>query len=131
MAAAGLDDSAVAVAPAYSRAAGQAATAVLLNARPGLTAIAASNDLLALGAYQELKRRGLSCPRDISVVGYNDMPLVDMVDPPLTTVRIAHAEMGRAAARQLLERLAEADIAACVQFMPVELVARSSTRRVI
>ena len=128
MVAAGLDASSIVVAPAYSRAEGQAATAVLFDKWPDLTAIAASNDLLALGAYQEIKRRGLSCPDDVAVVGYNDMPLVDMVDPPLTTVRIAHAEMGQAAARQLLERLAEPDVAACVQLMPVELVVRASTR---
>lgn len=125
---AGLDSSAITVARAYSRAEGQAATAALLDAEPGLTAIAASNDLLALGAYLELKRRGLSCPRDISIVGHNDMPLIDMVDPPLTTVRIAHAEMGQAAARRLLERLADPDAEASVTLMPAELIVRGSTR---
>lgn len=128
MTAAGLDPSAVAVAQGYSRSEGQVATTALLSRSPGLTAIAASNDLLALGAYQELKRRGLSCPRDISIVGHNDMPLVDMVDPPLTTIRIAHAEMGEAAARHLLERLADPDMSACVKLMPVALIVRASTR---
>jgi LacI family transcriptional regulator len=129
MRAAGLDSSAITVAGAYSRQEGQAATAALLDASPGLTAIAASNDLLALGAYLELKRRGLSCPGDISIVGHNDMPLIDMVDPPLTTVRIAHAEMGQAAARRLLERLADSDAEASVTLMPAELVVRGSTRK--
>lgn len=128
MAAAGLDPSAIAVAAAYSRAEGQAATAALLDSSPGLTAIAASNDLLALGAYLELKRRGLSCPRDISIVGHNDMPLVDMVDPPLTTVRIAHAEMGQAAAQRLLERLVNPDAQLSVELIPVELIVRGSTQ---
>ncbi len=128
MQAAGRDPSAIAVARAYSRAEGQAATAALLDAAPGLTAIAASNDLLALGAYLELKRRGLSCPGDLSIVGHNDMPLVDMVDPPLTTVRIAHAQMGRAAAQRLLERLADPDAEASVTLMPAELIVRGSTR---
>lgn len=128
MQAAGRDPSAIAVARAYSRAEGQAATAALLDAAPGLTAIAASNDLLALGAYLELKRRGLSCPGDLSIVGHNDMPLVDMVDPPLTTVRIAHAQMGRAAAQRLLERLADPDAEASVTLMPAELIMRGSTR---
>ncbi|SFB84276.1 LacI family transcriptional regulator [Bosea sp. CRIB-10] len=128
MQAAGLDPSAIAVARAYSRVEGQAATAALLDAAPGLTAIAASNDLLALGAYLELKRRGLSCPGDLSIVGHNDMPLVDMVDPPLTTVRIAHVEMGRAAAQRLLERLADPDAETSVTLMPAELIVRGSTR---
>lgn len=129
MQAAGLDPSAITVAKAYSRAEGQAATAALLDAWPGLTAIAASNDLLALGAYQELKRRGLSCPGDLSIVGHNDMPLVDMIAPPLTTVRIAHAAMGQAAAQRLLERLADPAAEIPVTLMPAELVLRESTRK--
>lgn len=129
MSVAGLDPSAVTVARAYSRAEGQVVTAALLDAWPGLTAIAASNDLLALGAYQELKRRGLSCPGDISIVGHNDMPLVDMIDPPLTTVRIAHAEMGQAAAQRLLERLADPTAEALVTLMPAALILRASTEK--
>lgn len=128
MTAAGRDASAIAIAVAYSRAAGQEATASLLDRWPRLTAIVASNDLLALGAYLELRRRGLACPQDISVVGHNDMPLVDMVDPPLTTVRIAHAAMGRAAACLLLERLQDPGIDAIVRLIPAELIVRASTR---
>lgn len=128
MAAAGLDPFAIAVAAAYSRSAGQAAMATLLDSAPGLTAIAASNDLLALGAYQELKRRGLSCPNDIAIVGHNDMPLVDMVDPPLTTVRIAHIEMGEAAGRLLVERISDPRLPVVARLMKAELVIRSSTR---
>ncbi|MFC5391852.1 LacI family DNA-binding transcriptional regulator [Bosea vestrisii] len=130
MRAAGLDPTAITVARAYSRAEGQAATAALLDAAPGLTAIAASNDLLALGAYLELARRGLSCPHDISIVGHNDMPLVDMIAPPLTTVRIAHAQMGEAAARLLLERLADPDAEICARLMPAQLILRGSTQAV-
>lgn len=82
MRAAGLDPSRVAQASAYSRDAGEAATAALLDRWPEITAIAASNDLLALGAILELRRRGLACPEQVSIVGYNDMPMLDMVDPP-------------------------------------------------
>lgn len=127
MCAAGLDASAISVATAYSRAAGQAAAAALLDRRPDLTAVAASNDLLALGAYLEFARRGLDCPGEISIVGHNDMPLVDMVAPPLTTVRIAHDAMGRAAACLLLERLADPELAAIIRHVPAELVLRAST----
>ena len=45
-----------------------------------------------------MRMLGRRCPDDISVVGHNDMPLVDLVSPPLTTVRIEHREMGRGAA---------------------------------
>ncbi|MGL4284891.1 MAG: LacI family DNA-binding transcriptional regulator [Phreatobacter sp.] len=127
MRAAKLDPCAVTIASAYSRVAGQAATAALLDRWPDLTAIAAGNDLLALGAYQELKARGLACPKDVSIVGHNDMPLVDMVDPPLTTVRIAHAAMGRTAACLLLERISAPDLAASVRLIPAELIVRASS----
>ena len=127
MTAAGLDPSGIVTASAYSRDAGQVATEALLERYPGLTAIAASNDLLALGAYQLLKQRGLSCPRDLSIVGHNDMPLVDMVDPPLTTVRIAHADMGESAAGLLLSRIADPKGRIEIKLTPAELIKRAST----
>ena len=67
------------------------------------------NDLLALGCYDVLAERGLRCPDDVSVVGFNDMPFADRFDPPLTTVRIPHREIGAAAADLLLERLGDAE----------------------
>jgi len=63
--------------------------------------------LLAFGIYDALAALGLNCPNDVSVVGHNDMPYVDMLSPPLTSVRIAHREMGEQAARLLLERIAQ------------------------
>jgi LacI family transcriptional regulator len=129
MTAAGLDPSAIATATAYNRDAGHASTEALLDRWPDLTAIAASNDLLALGAYQLLKERGLSCPRDLSIVGHNDMPLVDMVDPPLTTVRIAHAAMGEAAASLLLNRIADPMARIEIKLTSAELIKRASTAR--
>lgn len=90
-----------AAADAYDRAAGAAAAWRLLDAG-GVTAICAANDLLALGAYDALCEAGLRVPADVSVTGHNDMPLVDLVDPPLTTVRIAPRGMGATGARMLL-----------------------------
>lgn len=52
-----------------------------------------------------LKRRNLRCPEDVSIVGHNDMPFMDVVSPPLTTVRIEHREMGRRAARMLIHAI--------------------------
>ncbi len=77
----------------------------LLDSGPEFTAVLAGNDLLALGVYDALSERGLRCPDDISVVGFNDMPFMDKVSPPLTTVRIPHYEIGAEAARLLLEVL--------------------------
>jgi LacI family transcriptional regulator len=102
---AGLSPAGVICATAYDRDAGLAAARALLATAPDLTAIAAANDLLALGAYRALAEAGRLCPDDVSVTGHNDMPLMDMVEPPLTTVRISHREMGREAARLLVSRI--------------------------
>jgi LacI family transcriptional regulator len=131
MHAAKLDASAVVTASAYSRDAGEAAAGELLDTHPHLTAIAASNDLLALGAYRVLEARGLACPGDLSIVGHNDMPLVDMVEPALTTVRIGHAEMGRAAAQLLLVEVGERRSASMMQLTTAELIVRASTARAL
>ncbi|MDO8212513.1 LacI family DNA-binding transcriptional regulator [Conexibacter sp. CPCC 206217] len=88
---------------AFTTAAGERAAERL----PGraFTAIVAGNDMIALGVIAALRRAGVRCPEDVSVTGHNDMPLVDRVDPPLTTVAIPQDEIGAAAARLLLERI--------------------------
>jgi LacI family transcriptional regulator len=120
----------VAHARAYTVADGRAAAAGLLAGEPGLTAILAGNDLVAIGVYEALAEAGLRCPDDVSVVGHNDMPLVDRVQPPLTTVAIPQYEIGVAAARLLLDRLG-ADRAAPPpperRLLPTRLVVRGST----
>jgi LacI family transcriptional regulator len=93
-------------AQAYTREAGRRAALRLLDRKPAPTAIVAANDLLALGIYDALRERHLRCPGDVSVVGHNDMPYVDMLSPPLTTVRIAQRNMGNQAARLLLDEIA-------------------------
>jgi LacI family transcriptional regulator len=95
----------IAVATSYDREEGARAADRLL-AEDGLTAIACANDLLALGAVAAARQRGLRCPADISIIGYNDMPLIDIVDPPLTSIRISSEEMGRAAGLRLLRAFA-------------------------
>jgi LacI family transcriptional regulator len=94
-------------APAYTREEGRLATLRVLDRRSAPTAIVAANDLLALGIYDALSIRALRCPADVSVVGHNDMPYVDMLSPPLTTVRIAQRNIGNQAARLLLNAIAD------------------------
>ena len=118
---------AIVEATAYEREAGEAATVQLLKDNPELTAIAAANDLLALGVYRALVAAGLSCPRDISVVGHNDMPLADMVEPPLTTIRIGPREMGHDAARLMIARIQEPEAAVKRIVLSPSLVVRAST----
>jgi LacI family transcriptional regulator len=117
----------IANASAYSRAAGATAARVLLDAHPKLTAIAAANDLLALGAYDVMQERNLFCPADISIVGHNDMMLMDMVNPALTTIRISHKEMGRQSADLLVEIIGNSKKPVCKIVLPPELIVRNST----
>ena len=123
---AGLAPAAVVDAEAYTRDAGRAAMERLLDG-PAFTAVVVANDMLCLGVYDVLKARGLRAGPDLSVTGFNDMPFVDLIDPPLTTIRIQHAAMGREAAETLLAAIAEPEAAMRdVRLMP-ELVVRAST----
>ncbi|TCR70462.1 LacI family transcriptional regulator [Bosea sp. BK604] len=112
---------------AYTREEGAAATHRLLDASPNLTAIASANDLLALGAYDALRERGLSCPADISIIGHNDMPMLDLVSPALTTVRISHKQMGRQAGQLLQAAIENNDSPPHNVVLPSQLVVRAST----
>jgi LacI family transcriptional regulator len=116
----------VIVGEAFTREAGHGACLRLIAEHPDVTAIVAGNDLLALGCYDAFAERHISCPTEISVTGYNDAPFVDMVSPPLTTVRIDQHRMGIEAARLLLARMNRHEIAADVMLRPA-LVQRSST----
>ncbi len=61
--------------------------------------------MLAVGCYEAMEEAGLSCPGDVSVVGFNDMPFIDRLRPPLTTVAFPHYQLGTEAAAMLLARL--------------------------
>jgi LacI family transcriptional regulator len=99
----------------------------LLDVAPDVTAIVAGNDLMAIGCFDTLERRGLSCPDDVSVVGFNDMPFVDRLRPPLTSVRIPKREIGQVAADLLLEQLTGEGEAASEILLEPTLTVRSST----
>jgi LacI family transcriptional regulator len=102
---------------------------LLLDRGGGCTAIAAGNDMLAVGCYAALDEAGLSCPEDISVVGFNDMPFIDRLRPPLTTIRFPHYQVGTEAAQLLLERIAEHSGPVKILYLAPELVIRGSTAR--
>jgi len=112
---------------AYAREEGRAACDTLLERYPGTTAIVAANDLLALGCYDAIRARGLRCPQDVSVVGHNDMPLMDSVAPSMTTVHVPLYEMGVRAATLMLENLEGGSTAQVNIVLRPELVVREST----
>ena len=82
--------------------------AAALNDRPDLpTAFFADNDLIALGAIKAMRERGIAIPGAVSVVGFDDMPFCEMLDPPLDTVRVFKRRMGMVAVRRLIDRIAD------------------------
>ncbi len=91
------------------------------------TAVFAHNDSIAIGAIDTLRRAGLTCPDDISIVGFNDVPLTDKILPPLTTVRLPGYELGRLAAELVLTRIDGNDGSANTVMLTPELVVRGST----
>lgn len=122
-----MDPRYVAFAESFSIAEGERCAKELLATPDRPTAIVAGNDMLALGCYSAVERAGLVCPVDVSVVGFNDMPFIDRLSPPLTTVRIPHYELGVRAAELLLGRLRDPDAPVEAVHLPPELVERGST----
>lgn len=107
---------------------GRIAMEQLLAGEP-FTAVVTGQDMLAIGALDVMKQRGIRCPQDISVIGHNDMPLVDMLTTPLTTVRVDYRRMGVEAARLMLQCLAEPDAPSINLALKPELIIRRSTAR--
>jgi LacI family transcriptional regulator len=87
---------------------GRRAAERLLESAPKLTAIFAQSDLLALGAIAALRARGMRVPEDVSIVGFDDIPVASVFDPPLTTVRQPMREVGELAARLIGDRASSA-----------------------
>jgi len=124
------DEALIAETTAFSEDEGLRACAELISKNLKFTAIVAANDLIALGAYEAIADTGLTCPDDISVTGFNDMPFVDRLTPPLTTVRIPHYELGREAGRRLVELIETPDPPARATMLRPELIVRGSTSTV-
>ncbi len=106
---------------------GCAMTEQLLSLPDPPTAIMAGNDLLALGAIQVARQRGMRVPEDLAVTGFDDFDFAEFVDPPLTTVRVPGYEMGRVAAERLADQLEGKQPAERSTVLPVELCLREST----
>jgi LacI family transcriptional regulator len=113
----------------------------LVRRRPrSWSAVAAANDMLAVGCYAALEEAGLRCPEDVSVVGFNNMAFIDRLRPPLTSVSFPHYQVGTEAAQLLLERIGRdlgsaqpggpehgEAVAAKILLLAPELVVRGST----
>ncbi|MFF3326198.1 LacI family DNA-binding transcriptional regulator [Streptomyces sp. NPDC002889] len=109
----------------YDRRSGYEATLELLRRDPGLTAIAAANDTVALGACAALRDQGLRIPADVSVAGFDDLPFSLDAVPSLTTVRLPLFEAGARAGRLAMGN--EAPPPGGFATIPAELMSREST----
>ncbi|MHA1564967.1 MAG: substrate-binding domain-containing protein, partial [Alphaproteobacteria bacterium] len=92
------------------------------------TAILGGNDLLAMGALLEAPDLGLQVPRDLSIIGFDDLELAAQLRPSLTTIRVPTAEMSTIAADYLLGTL-EGQVMARNTEVSVDLIARESTAK--
>lgn len=112
----------------FERQSGGQAMQTLLNLPQPPTAVFASNDILAIGAMEAIRAKGLNVPNDISVIGMDDIYVASMTTPPLTTMAKAKYETGRQAAKLLLERLSgSAPRQARRIILPCTLIERGST----
>ncbi len=109
----------------FSIASGAECAAHLLTRFPETTALLCLNDRMAMGAIQQVHRSGRHVPNDISVVGFDDIPMANVIDPPLTTITPHAPAMGREACRMLFEVLNGESPDPTI--FPVELTVRESS----
>jgi LacI family transcriptional regulator len=123
--AAGLDvDEELVVVTGYRAGTVSNAVSELLERRD-VTAIFAAADLTAAGVLGALREHGRRVPQDVSLIGFDDIPLAEFLDPPLTTVHVPAVEVGEALATLLLEQLS-GDATGGRRLLPVSLVQRGS-----
>lgn len=89
-------------------------------------AVFVASDVVAIGAIAGLREAGLSVPGDVSVVGFDAIPLAAYLDPPLTTISLPAHDLGRTAGRAVLDRIAGKPVAGRI-LLPTELIVRAST----
>jgi LacI family transcriptional regulator len=121
------DENIVESSPSYSAEEGRAGMRNLLSRARGLTAVFAETDELAIGAIRALYEAGLSVPRDLSIIGFDDIDICAFLAPGLTTIRQPIREMGRKTAELMSCLIAGEDMNASSTVFGYELIVREST----
>ncbi len=111
----------------FSQHSGQQAMRELLDRVPDLDAVFAANDPMAAGALQVLKEQGRRVPDHVAVVGFDDAPMAQFTDPPLTSVHQSPEQMGREMVTLLLDQVDDAAAPGASTVLSTELVRRAST----
>jgi DNA-binding LacI/PurR family transcriptional regulator len=114
----------------FTQAGGAEAMRRILAARPDVDAVFAASDLMAAGAVQVLRAAGRRIPEDVAIVGYDDSPVAETTEPPLTSVRQPIEEMGAEMVRLILERTANPSSAPRKVILATQLVRRRSSEGV-
>lgn len=120
-----LDQAAIVERP-YSIASGREGLRLLLARDPKLTAVVCGNDILACGAFAEAREIGLAVPDELSIVGFDNLDISQMLNPPLTTMEMPVSTMGKGAAEFLLDTLHDTPTVRKVRLEP-NLIARRTT----
>ena len=114
----------------YTPCSGYQAMQELLNRTRKISAVFAGSDAVAFGAIQAIKEAGFSIPEDFAIVGFNDVPLAEYYDPPLTTVHLPAFKLGQTASAQLSKLVAGENLDQPGLTIETELVVRSSSIRI-
>ncbi len=124
----GFDPSSTPIVPGdYTDDSGYEAVATLIKTHPEITAIAAFNDMMAIGAIKWLNEQGIKIPEEISVVGYDDINDAQLQAIPLTTIRIPSLDEGQRAAKILFDLIDNRPVNSRRCILPVHLITRKST----
>jgi DNA-binding LacI/PurR family transcriptional regulator len=110
----------------FSTMSGQHALLRLIDHRPGIDAVFAASDLMAAGALHALRRLGRRVPRDVAVIGFDDLPVAQQTDPRMTTVRQPVDAMGSRMVNEILAQIADPGRAPSHVVLDTQLILRGS-----
>ncbi len=111
----------------YTPTSGYSAMESLLEISPRITAVFVASDVVAIGAMLAIKRAGLRIPEDIAIVGFDDIPLAEFFDPPLTTVHLPAYGLGWAAGERLIRLIQGEGLSENSLLLESNLVTRQSS----
>jgi DNA-binding LacI/PurR family transcriptional regulator len=111
----------------YTPASGYTAMQELLEISPRPTAVFVASDVVAIGALRAIKKAGLRIPEDVAVVGFDDIPLAEYLDPPLTTIRLPAYGLGWAASERLIRMIRGEGLDQHEVLVESELIVRASS----
>ena len=116
--------------PPVTEEANEAVYEMLKSGRKPPAACIADNDIIACGALKAFKRFGLAVPDDVSLVGFDDVPIAALIEPELTSIRVSRKALGGLAVKQLIRRVGKSDAPFIKIRVATQLVERHSVRSV-